>query len=319
MKTTLRRAASSAAPRTLRERRFQRGKQGFEKRFLPWAFLAPLLAVIVGVVGYPVARTIWLSFFDGEYLQSGPFVGLKNYRDIFADPYYTAALLRTTLFAAAVVATTILLSLAIALVLDAAPRAAKVLSVIVLLPWAMPRVASGIVWKWMFDDQYGVVNWLLVNWFGLDSFNGYSWFSTGTPAMVAITVAVVWHSVPFVAVSLFAGLRGTHGEVVEAARVDGASAWQILRRIRLPMIRPLLVVMTTISTIWAYQSFDHFLVMTTPPGGPDHSTEVLSLMTWLEAFAQLDQGSAAAMAVVLFLMLAAVSVLYVRLNREDVR
>ncbi|MEV4134108.1 sugar ABC transporter permease [Dactylosporangium sp. NPDC049742] len=319
MKTTIRRAASSAIPRALRAPRLPHRQQSFEKRFLPWAFLAPLLAVIVGVVGYPVARTIWLSFFDGEYLQSGPFVGLQNYRDIFADPNYTAALLRTTLFAAAVVVTTILLSLAIALVLDSAPRAARVLSVIVLLPWAMPRVASGIVWKWLFDDQYGVVNWLLVNWFGLDSFKGYSWFSTGTPAMVAITVAVVWHSVPFVAVSLFAGLRGTHGEVVEAARVDGASAWQILRRIRLPMIRPLLVVMTTISTIWAYQSFDHFLVMTTPAGGPDHSTEVLSLLTWLEAFAQLDQGSAAAMAVVLFLMLAAVSVLYVRLNREDVR
>ncbi|MER7277946.1 sugar ABC transporter permease [Dactylosporangium sp. NPDC000244] len=319
MKTTVRRAASPATQGAPRERRSPRGPRGFERRFLPWGFLTPLLAVIAGAVGYPVVRTIWLSFHDGEYLQSGPFVGLRNYRDIFADPNYTAALLRTTLFAVAVVATTILLSLAIALVLDAAPRAARVLSVIVLLPWAMPRVASGIVWKWMFDDQYGVVNWLLVHWFGLDSFDGYSWFSTGTPAMVAITVAVVWHSVPFVAVSLFAGLRGTHGEVVEAARVDGASAWQILRRIRLPMIRPLLVVMTTISTIWAYQSFDHFLVMTTPPGGPDHSTEVLSLLTWLEAFAQLDQGSAAAMAVVLFLMLAAVSVLYVRLNREDAR
>ncbi|MFD0577262.1 carbohydrate ABC transporter permease [Dactylosporangium darangshiense] len=319
MKTPIRRAVSSATPGALRGRPFLRRQNNFDKKLLPWAFLTPLLVIIVGVVGYPVVRTIWLSFHDGEYLQSGPFVGLQNYRDIFANPYYTAALLRTTLFAAAVVVTTILLSLAIALVLDAAPRAAKVLSVIVLFPWAMPRVASGIVWKWMFDDQYGVVNWLLVHWFGIESFNGYSWFRTGTPAMVAITVAVVWHSVPFVAVSLFAGLRGTHGEVVEAARVDGANGWQILRRIRLPMIRPLLVVMTTISTIWAYQSFDHFLVMTTPPGGPNHSTEVLSLLTWLEAFAQLDQGSAAAMAVVLFLMLSAVSVLYVRLNREDAR
>ncbi|UWP80145.1 carbohydrate ABC transporter permease [Dactylosporangium fulvum] len=310
---------SSVTPGALRARRLRREQNSFEKKILPWTFLTPLLAVVVGVVGYPVVRTIWLSFHEGEYLQNGPFVGLQNYRDIFANPYYTAALLRTTLFAVAVVATTILLSLAIALVLDAAPRAAKVLSVIVLLPWAMPRVASGIVWKWMFDDQYGVVNWLLVNWFGIESFSGFSWFRTGTPAMVAITVAVVWHSVPFVAVSLFAGLRGTHGEVVEAARVDGANGWQILRHIRLPMIRPLLVVMTTISTIWAYQSFDHFLVMTTPPGGPNHSTEVLSLLTWLEAFAQLNQGSAAAMAVVLFLMLAAVSVLYVRLNREDAR
>lgn len=305
------------APR--RRRGLVRERYLLEKRLLPWAFLAPLILVIGGVVGFPVVRTIWLSFHEGEYLRPGPFIGLQNYRDIFADPYYTAALARTTLFAVAVVVTTILLSLAIALVLDSAPRMAKVLSVIVLLPWAMPRVASGIVWKWMFDDQYGVVNWLLAHGLGLESFEGFSWFRTGTPAMIAITVAVVWHSVPFVAVSLFAGLRGTHGEVVEAARVDGANGWQVLRHIRLPMIRPLLVVMTIISTIWAYQSFDHFLVMTTPPGGPNHSTEVLSLLTWLEAFAQLDQGTASAMAVVLFLMLSAITVLYVRLNREDAR
>ncbi|MDT4914639.1 MAG: N,N-diacetylchitobiose transport system permease protein [Pseudonocardiales bacterium] len=290
----------------------------FERRLLPWAFLLPLIVVMAGVVGYPVVRTIWLSLHEGQFLRTGPFVGLKNYRNIFDDPHYTAALVRTTVFAVVVVSATMLMSLAIALVLDAAPRAAKVLAVVVLLPWAMPRVASGIIWKWMFNDQYGVVNWVLVK-LGFSSFRGYSWFSDGTPAMVAITIAVVWHSVPFVAVSLLAGLRATHGEVVEAARVDGANAWQVLIHIRLPLIRPLVVVMTIISTIWAYQSFDHFLVMTTPPGGPDHSTEVLSLLTWLKAFAELDQGSATAMAVVLFLLLSAVTVIYVRLNREDAR
>jgi ABC-type sugar transport system permease subunit len=315
--------ASRAAPRDSfgvpRRRRLQFDRLTFEKRYLPWVFLAPLILVVVGAVGYPVVRTIWLSFHEGRFFQTGDFVGFDNYREIFADPYYTGALARTTLFAVAVVTATILISLAIALVLDSAPRGARVLSVIVLLPWAMPRVASGIVWKWMFDDQYGLVNWVLVHVLTLDRFDGYSWFRTGNPAMVAITVAVVWHSVPFVAVSLFAGLRSTHGEVVEAARVDGANAWQVLRHIRLPMIRPLLIVMTIISTIWAYQSFDHFLVMTTPPGGPNHSTEVLSLLTWLDAFAGLNMGTASAMAVVLFLMLSAISVLYVRLNREDAR
>jgi len=290
----------------------------FERRLLPWVFLAPLIVVVVCVVGYPVVRTVWLSLHSGQALQTGGFVGLKNYRDIFVSPYDTAALVRTTVFAVVVVAATMLISLAVALVLDTAPRASKVLAVLVLLPWAMPRVASGVIWKWMFDDQYGVVNWALVK-LGFSSFRGYSWFSDGTPALVAITIAVVWHSVPFVAVSLLAGLRATQGEVVEAARVDGANAWQLLLHIRLPLIRPLILVMTTISTIWAYQSFDHFLVMTTPPGGPNHSTEVVSLLTWIKAFAELDQGSACAMAVLLFLLLAAISVIYIRLNREEVR
>jgi ABC-type sugar transport system permease subunit len=288
----------------------------FEQRLLPWVFLLPLLAVMVLVVGYPVVQTIWLSFHEGEFLRTGSFVGLQNYRHIFEDPDYTAALLRTTIFAAAVVCTSMAISLAIALVLDAAPRAARLLTIVVLLPWAMPRVASGIIWKWMFNDQYGVVNWVLVK-LGFSSFKDFSWFNSGTPAMIAITVAVVWHSVPFVAVSLYAGLRGTRGEVLEAARVDGANSWQTLVQVRLPLIRPLLVVMTIISTIWAYQSFDHFLIMTTPPGGPDHSTEVLSLLTWIEAFAELDQGSATAMAVVLFLLLSVITAIYVRLNREE--
>lgn len=287
-----------------------------ERRLLPWTFLLPLLAVMVCVVGYPVVRTIWLSLHEGQFLRTGSFVGLKNYRNIFDDPYYTAALVRTTIFAVSVVAATMLISLAIALVLDRAPRAAKILTVVVLLPWAMPRVASGIIWKWMFNDQYGVINWVLVR-LGFSSFKGYSWFNSGTPAMIAITVAVVWHSVPFVAVSLFAGLRSTNGDVVEAARVDGANAWQVLVHVRLPLIRPLIVVMTIVSTIWAYQSFDHFLIMTTPPGGPDHSTEVLSLLTWIKAFAQLDQGSATAMAVVMFLLLGVITAAYVRLNREE--
>ncbi|GAA0438908.1 sugar ABC transporter permease [Acrocarpospora corrugata] len=283
---------------------------------LPSLLIAPLLAVVVGVVGYPIVRTVWLSFHEGENLISGPFNGLDNYTALFADPYFVSALIRTTVFAIVCVACTLLISLTVALVLDAGSWMAKIVTVIVLLPWAMPRVASGIVWKWIFNDQYGIANWLLVS-LGFDRFQGFAWFNSGFTSLVAITIAVVWHSVPFIAISMLAGLRSTRGEVLEAARVDGAGFMQSLLRIRLPMMKPLLTILGVMSTIFAYQSFDHFLVMTTPPGGPSHSTEVLSLLTWLQAFTVLDQGAAAAMAVVTFVLLAAITAVYVRLSKED--
>ncbi|MFD1114011.1 carbohydrate ABC transporter permease [Sphaerisporangium aureirubrum] len=303
--------AAAPPPAGPRRRRFR-----FERHALPGLLLAPLLAVVLGVVGYPIVRTFWLSFHDGEYLRTGPWIGVDNYADLFTDPYFLAALLRTTVFAVVCVGATMLISLVVALVLDAGPWMARVVTVIVLLPWAMPRVASGIVWKWIFNDQYGIANWLLTG-LGFSQFQGYAWFNSGFTSLVAITIAVVWHSVPFIAISMLAGLRATKGEVLEAARVDGAGFLQCLLRVRLPMMKPLLTILGVMSTIFAYQSFDHFLVMTTPPGGPSHSTEVLSLLTWLQAFTVLDQGTAAAMAVVTFLLLAGITALYVRLTKED--
>ena len=213
------------------------------------------------------------------------------------------------------VAATMVVGLLVALVLDALHGRGRLLGVIVLLPWAMPRVASGIVWKWMFDAQYGTVNWVL-NGVGLHQFSGYSWFNNGFSSLVVISAAWIWQSVPFVAIAMLAGLRSNPAEILEAAQVDGARFWRLVLRVRLPMLRPLLTVLLVMSTIWAFQAFDYFFVMTVPPGGPDHSTEVLSLLTWLNAFSLLQQGKAAAIAVITFVILAVVTLVYVRNFRE---
>jgi ABC-type sugar transport system permease subunit len=289
---------------------------------LPWALLLPLIAVMVGVVGYPVVRTIWLSLHEGQFLRTGSFVGLKNYRNIFDDPDYTAALVRTTIFAIAVVAATMFISLAIALVLDNAPRAAKLLTVVVLLPWAMPRVASGIIWKWMFNDQYGVINWVLVK-LGFSSFKGYSWFNSGTPAMIAITIAVVWHSVPFVAISLLAGLRSTHGEVVEAARVDGANAWQRFRKVTLPLLLPSIGVVSILTFIGSMNTFELVYSLEgaqgNQPTGPGGATDVLGLIFYRVAFQEGGVnaiGQSSALAVLLFLFTFGIAVVANRVVRR---
>jgi ABC-type sugar transport system permease subunit len=282
---------------------------------LPWLLLLPALLVILGLVAYPIIETIWLSFHAGTNLTTGPLVGVDQYRSLFADPGFRAALVRTVLFSVINVVATMVTGIGVALVLDALGGRGRVLGVIVLLPWAMPRVASGIVWKWMFDAQYGTVNWTL-NGLGLHQFSGYSWFNSGFSSLVVISAAWVWQSVPFIAIAMLAGLRSNPPEILEAAQVDGARFWRLLFRVRLPMLRPLLTVLLVMSTIWAFQAFDYFFVMTVPPGGPDHSTEVLSLLTWLNAFSLLQQGKAAAIAVITFVILAVVTLVYVRNFRE---
>jgi ABC-type sugar transport system permease subunit len=289
----------------------------FDAKVLPWLLVIPAIVVMFGLVGYPVVRTIWLSFHSGVDLQTGAFVGISQYTSLFADPDFRAALLRTVLFSAVNVGATMIVALLVALVLDAQGSRGRLLGAVVLLPWAMPRIASGIVWKWMFDAQYGTANWVLTS-IGLHHFDGYAWFNSGFTSLVVISAAWIWQSVPFVAIALLAGLRSNSPEIIEAARVDGAHYWQVVLRVRLPMLRPLITVLLVMSTIWAFQAFDYFFVMTVPPGGPDHGTEVLSLLTWLNAFSLLQEGRAAAIAVVTLVILTAVTFIYLRFMREDV-
>jgi len=298
-----------------RTRAARRWGRHFDSTALPWLLLLPALLVILGLVAYPIIETFWLSFHAGADLTTGPFVGLSQYRSLASDPDFRAALLRTIYFCVFNVVATMVVGLLVALVLDALKSRGRLLGVIVLLPWAMPRVASGIVWKWMFDAQYGTVNWAL-NAIGLHHFSGYAWFNSGFSSLVVISAAWIWQSVPFIAIAMLAGLRSNPPEIIEAAQVDGARYWRLVLRVRLPMLRPLMVVLLVMSTIWAFQAFDYFFVMTVPPGGPDHSTEVLSLLTWLNAFSLLQQGKAAAIAVITFLILAVVTVVYVRSFRE---
>jgi ABC-type sugar transport system permease subunit len=296
----------------------RRRGRGFDSAALPWLLLLPALLVILGLAGYPIVRTFWLSFHAGTGLGTGSFAGLSQYRSLAGDPDFRAALLRTAYFSVFNVAATMVAGLLVALVLDAVRSRGRLLGVIVLLPWAMPRVASGIVWKWMFDAQYGTVNWVL-NGLGLHQFSGYAWFNSGFSSLVVISAAWIWQSVPFIAIALLAGLRSNPREIIEAAQVDGARYWRMVFRVRLPMLLPLLSVLVIMSTIWAFQAFDYFFVMTVPPGGPNHSTEVLSLLTWLNAFPLLQQGRAAAIAVITFVILALVTAGYIRSFREATR
>ncbi|HEX6024054.1 MAG TPA: sugar ABC transporter permease [Solirubrobacter sp.] len=281
---------------------------------LPVLLLMPAVIIILGLVGYPLARTIYLSFTDtdlGGLIYGGnEHVGLENFKEVFADHRLRVSLVNTVLLGSACVIGTMVLGFAVALLLNQKLRGNLLFSVAVLLPWAVPALAASAIWKWLFDSRYGFVNWALVN-LGFESFEGYAWFAGRFSAYVAIFVTVVWQSFPFIALSLLAGLQTIPKETLQAAQVDGANAWNRFRLVTLPLLRPVIAVLVIFSTIWDFKIFDQIYVMAS--GVPDRMADTMAVAAYREGFALGNYGLASAAAVVLFLVLLAFSVAYVRL------
>jgi ABC-type sugar transport system permease subunit len=290
----------------------------FDTRLLPILLVAPAIVVIGGLIGYPIIRTAWLSFTDADLssLVSGEmsFIGLDNYVDALGDPTLRRAAIATVAFGLACVVGTMLVGIAVALLLNRAFRGRTLLSVLVLLPWAIPNVAASLVWGWIFHDQYGVLNWVLSS-LGLSSFDGFAWFNNWFTAFVVIGVVVIWQSFPLVSLVLLAGLQTIPADVMEAARIDGTTAWQRTRLIVLPMLKPLLLVLIVISTIWDFKIFDQIYILS--GGGPARRTEVLAFTAYREAFTQSEFGLGSALAMILFVILIIVTVVYIRLIKDE--
>jgi N,N'-diacetylchitobiose transport system permease protein len=299
-----------------REARSFRGL--FDNKILPWLLLVPALVTIFALVLYPLAQTFWLSLHEAgiPWLRDGTkeFVALENYTEIFTDDLYRRVFVTTAVFGIACVIGTMVVGLLVALLLNQRFKGRTVVAVIALLPWAVPAVAAGTVWEWLFDARAGLVNHLLSYLPGVDMI-GFAWFNARWSALLAIGIVVVWQSYPFVAVSLLAGFQAIQPEILEAAKVDGANAWQRLRLVTLPILWPLVMVLVIISTIWDFKIFDQVFVMT--GGGPARSTEVIAITTVAEGFGRRDFGLGAALAVTLFLVLAAITLVYVRMIREE--
>ena len=295
-----------------------RRRRLFESRVLPWLLLAPAIAVIFGLLLYPIGQVAWLSLREAglPYLAGGEsrFVGLANYRRLAADPELRRIFVTTAAFGLSCVAATMAMGLGVAWLLTRRFRGRALVGVLVLLPWAIPRVSAGVLWRWMFHDQYGAVNWALAS-LGATGFEGYPWFNSPLPAFVAIGIVVVWQSFPFIALSLLAGLQTIPSDVMEAAKIDGATAWQRTRLIVLPMLKPLLLVLIVISTIWDFKIFDQIYILT--GGGPARRTEVLAFTAYREAFTQSDFGLGSALAMILFVILIIVTIVYIRLIRDE--
>jgi ABC-type sugar transport system permease subunit/ABC-type glycerol-3-phosphate transport system substrate-binding protein len=283
---------------------------------LAWALMAPALAAVVLVAVFPLAWTAWdsLHLHDLRMPWLGqPFVGLDNYRELFGSGRFWGATARTAAFTAATVACELGLGLVLALSLDRAFRGRAVARAAVLVPWAVPAVVAAVIWRFMFDSQAGLAGPAL-SALGLGE-RSFAWFVDPRAAWVPLILADVWKTTPFVALLLLAGLQGIDPALYEAARVDGAGAWQTLRYLTLPLLKPALLVALLFRTLDAFRVFDLVYVLT--GGGPGVATEPLSLLTFEALLQDLRFGLGAALSVVVFGVTFVLALAYVRLLGGD--
>ncbi len=274
--------------------------------------MAPALIVIGAIALFPLAWTGWesLHLHDLRMPWLGhPFVGMRNYTRLLHDARFWLALGHTAFFTVVSVALELAAGLALALAMNRAFRGRALLRVTVLVPWAIPTVVAGLLWRFMFDGRTGIANALLVD-VGVIR-QPIVWLARASAAWVPVILADVWKTTPFVALLLLAGLQGIDPALYEAAAVDGAGRWRQLVHITLPLLRPAILVALIFRTLDAFRVFDLVYVLTN--GGPGTSTEPIALYTFATLMQNLQVGYGNAMAVAIFVITFGLAMLYVRL------
>lgn len=282
---------------------------------VPYALLLPAVAVLLLGLGYPVYWQVVTSLQEfglaQQFGQPPEFVGLDNYARIFSTDDLWAVVLRSIAFCLVNAIVTVALGLAFALLMRAVPRTVRIaLQVSLLLAWAMPMVAAVTVWRWLFDWRTGVVNWLLVR-IGFEGYAGHNWLAQPLSFFFVATVIIVWMSVPFVALSLFAGLTQVPEEVLEAARIDGARPSQTLRYILLPMVRPVLAIVFLLQIIWDLRVFAQIRLLQ-DSGAPVSETNLLGNFIFELGIGRQDFAGAAAVSIFVLALTVLLSWPYVR-------
>lgn len=280
--------------------------------------LLPAVLVLLLVFAYPIGRSLWLGFFAqnlGTELEP-VFIGPNNYLRILGDGHFWQTFWITTRFTVITVALELLLGMAIALILDRSFRGRNVVRTIAILPWALPTALIALGWTWIFNDQYGIANDLLMRVGLLQS--GINWLGEPFTATVALIVADVWKTTPFISILLLAGLQSIPQDLYEAYALEGASRWQSFWRVTLPLLMPQVIVATLFRFAQAFGIFDLMQVMT--GGGPGGATEVVALYIYSNAMRYLDFGYSSALIVVTFTLLVlaiAICSLFISRSRQQ--
>ncbi|MFD6137441.1 carbohydrate ABC transporter permease [Isoptericola sp. NPDC060257] len=287
----------------------------------PYLLLLPAVLILLVGLGYPVYWQVVTSLQEyGMMQQFGApptFAGLDNYARIFSDERLLPVVTRSLIFCLVNAFLTVAIGLGLALLMKAVHGAVRItMQVVLLLAWATPLVAAVTVFRWLFDYRAGVVNWLLVQ-IGLDQYQGYAWLAQPLTFFVVATLVIVWMSVPFVAMSLYAGLTQVSEEVLEAARLDGASPAQILRHILLPLVRPVLAIVLLLQIIWDLRVFAQIRLLQ-DAGAPISETNLLGNFIYELGIGSQDFSGAAAVSIFVLLLTVLLAAPYVRsLMKED--
>ena len=284
-----------------------------KRRMRPYLLILPACGLLLFVVGWPLIRAISLSAYD--YVPVNPtaskFVGLGNYIAALSDEFFWQSLGRTAIWTTSVVGGSLVLGVLVALLLNQDFVFRGFVRVAVLVPWVIPSAVNALIWVWMLDGTRGVMNDILVRLGMLDRY--IEWLAHPTRSFVAVILAMIWRGVPFFAVTVLAALQSLSDEIIEAARVDGASRGQLFFRIILPMIMPAIMTATLLRTIWTSNHVDVIYMMT--GGGPGYRTTTLAMYTFQKAWVRLEFGYATALSLLLAAILLVLSTIYLKYLR----
>lgn len=264
----------------------------------PWVLLLPIAVALGAVSVFPIVNGLWLSLHNTSLVtQENDFVGVENYRTLIGDGQFWNAWRHTVVFTAVSTALETAIGLGMALLLFEHFAGRSAVRAAMLVPWAMPTVVTSKMFGWLFDGQHGVVNWILRS-LGIVREN-VNWYGSADHALGTIIVADVWKTTPFMALLLLAGLQTIPGSLLEAARMDGAKAWQAFWYVRLPMLWTTLLIAGLFRALDAFRVFDLVYVLT--GGGPADSTETLSTLSYKTLFSTLQFGYGTTLSTAMFI------------------
>ncbi len=273
--------------------------------------LTPSMLVILIITVLPVGFTLVLSFFDTPLSNPIPrdFVGFGNYLEFLTSAQFWQAIWRTLYFTLVSVGLELALGLGIALLIHARPPGWSFLRTSLIIPWAVPTVVNGAMWRWIYNADYGALNGVLLSLGIIEKYQ--AWMTDPIVAMNLVIVADIWHSVPFIAIILQAALAGIPVELEEAAAVDGANAFQRFLLIRLPLLQPAILVALVVRTVEAFRVFDIIYVITS--GGPAFGTVTISYLTYLESFTYGHLGSGSALSFLISAFTLVMALVYIKI------
>ncbi len=277
-----------------------------------WLLLLPSLLVVLGVTLWPILSTFQMSFFNvpSGINQVRTFVGLGNYLDMLRSQTFWETIGRTLYFTLVSVSLELVLGLAIAQLIHSRPWGWQFLRISLIIPWAVPTIVNGAMWRWIYNADFGALNGLLMQLGLIDHY--IPWLTLPNMAMNLVIVADVWHMMPFVALVLQAALAALPEELEEAAAVDGANAWERFWYIRLPQLRPAILVALIARTVDAFRVFDIVYIITS--GGPAFKTVTITYLTYLNSFSfSGKQGTGAALSFLISFFTLVMAFIYIRI------
>ena len=291
------------------------GKFTNQEGWLAWALILPALLTVFGLILIPIMRAFWMSFHIIDLKRPAigtPFIGLGNYIDILSDGYFWASVGRTFYFMIVSIGIEMVIGVAIAVLLNVPFRGRTLLRTLVLIPWALPITIDAIMWKWIFNPNYGAWNSLLLQLGIIQSYR--AWLSDPLGAMNVVILADVWKVTPLVILLALAALQTIPLDLYEAAFIDGATRFRSFWYITLPLLMPTLLIVLLVRTMDAFKVFDIIYIMTA--GGPSDGTKVIAYYTYVDSFSYLRLGHGAALAYLMTIFIAIMIIFYIKILKK---